>query len=80
MRKATLLVGLLMISGCQLLSYTTPQGETFTRFSFGPDVMFQGLHVAKSPTTMSVDIQGYKSESHQALETVSQALSLIPRP
>ena len=61
-------------TGCQVLTYRSPQGERFTRSSLGAKTAIQSLSVeADTNGVRRVQLQGYTNDSTQALGTVTEA-------
>ena len=70
------LVTLLTIvaSGCQVLTYRGPSGETFTRSSLGANTSVSSLVVESDANGLRrVEMRGYQNDSNQALGTVTEA-------
>ena len=64
----------LLITGCQVLTYRSPQGERFSRSSLGSRTAIQSLSVeADTNGVRRVQLQGYTNDSSQALGTVTEA-------
>jgi hypothetical protein len=67
-------VGLLTLTGCQVLSYSGPSGEHFTRTSFAANTTISSLRVeADTNGLRRVELKGYQNDSTQALSTVTDA-------
>jgi hypothetical protein len=66
---------LLAAAGCQSLSYTGPNGEHFSRTSFGSNTALQSLAVeAGTNGVRRVELHGYTNDSTQALSAVTEAV------
>ena len=60
--------------GCQVLSYTGPNGERFTRGTFGATTAISSLTVeADTNGLRRVELRGYTNDAMQALGTVTEA-------
>ncbi|HVV00254.1 MAG TPA: hypothetical protein VHH88_02760 [Verrucomicrobiae bacterium] len=71
---ASALLALAATTGCQVLTYKSPTGETFTRSSLGSDLSISSLAVsADTNGVRAVNLQGYQNSSTQALGTVTDA-------
>ncbi len=73
---ATFLLPLLLfaLSGCSMLTYTSPGGEHFSRCSFGSKTAIASLSVeAGTNGVRRVELQGYQNDANQALSTVTEA-------
>src|SRR5882762_10070617 len=69
---ATLLT--LITTGCQILSYSSPTGERFTRRSFGANTSISSLSVESGTNGLRrLHLHGYQNDSSQALGTVTEA-------
>jgi hypothetical protein len=65
---------LLMATGCQVLTYTSPSGEHFSRSSIGANVALSSLKVeADTNGVRHVELQGYTSDSSQTATAVTEA-------
>jgi hypothetical protein len=65
---------LLIATGCQVLTYRSPQGERFTRSSLGTKTSIQSLTVDSDTNGVrSVKLEGYQNDSTQALGAVTEA-------
>jgi hypothetical protein len=65
---------LLVASGCQVLTYTGPGGERFTRASLGGNTSVASLAVESDTNGVRrVELKGYANDSSQALGTVTEA-------
>ena len=64
----------LLAAGCQVLTYTSPTGEHFSRSAFGASVSVSELAVeADTNGLRRVQLQGYQNNSSQILGTVTEA-------
>jgi hypothetical protein len=72
---STLLAIVLMAtSGCQVLTYGGPNGEHFSRCSFGATTSISSLLVeANTNGLRRVELRGYTNDSTSALGTVTEA-------
>jgi hypothetical protein len=62
------------VTGCSVLSYTSPTGEHFSRSSLGSATSFSSLSVVTDPGGLRrVELRGYTNDSTQALGTVTEA-------
>lgn len=60
--------------GCTVLSYTGPNGERFSRTSFGTTTAIAALTVESGTNGLRrVELQGYQNESAQALSAITEA-------
>jgi hypothetical protein len=65
----------ILVTGCQVLTYTGPNGERFMRSSLGANTSIAALSVeADTNGVRRVTMQGYQNESTQALSTVTEAV------
>jgi hypothetical protein len=65
---------ILLTCGCTVLSYTSPNGERFTRSSLGATTSLSSLTVeADTNGVRHVELRGYTNDSSQALGTVTEA-------
>ncbi len=65
---------LLATAGCTFVTYTSPSGERFARSSFGANTAISSLCVdADTNGVRRLELQGYQSESSQALGAVTEA-------
>src|SRR5207248_655023 len=70
----TLLPLLLAATGCTMLSYTSPNGERFTRGSLGANTSISSLAIeAGTNGVRRVELRGYQNDSSQALSAVTEA-------
>jgi hypothetical protein len=64
----------MVVTGCQVLTYSGPNGERFTRSSLGANTSIAALSVeADTNGVRRVTMQGYQNDSTQALSTVTEA-------
>ena len=65
----------LVTSGCQLLTYTSPTGERFTRSSLGANTSIQSLAIEASTNGLlrRVELRGYQNDASQAMGAVTEA-------
>ena len=60
--------------GCQVLTYTAPTGERFTRSSLGANTAIQSLAVeAGTNGVRRVELRGYQNDTSQSLGAVTEA-------
>jgi hypothetical protein len=60
--------------GCQVLSYTNPNGEHFSRTSLGSTTSIASLAIETDTNGLRrVQLQGYQNDPSQALSTVTEA-------
>ena len=60
--------------GCQVLTYTGPNGEKFSRRLFGTTTAIASLSVeADTNGVRRVELRGYTNDATQALGTVTEA-------
>ena len=70
----TSLTLLLCATGCTVISYTSPNGERFTRGSLGANTSISSLTFeAGTNGVRRVDLRGYQNDSAQALSAVTEA-------
>ncbi len=61
-------------AGCQVLTYTSPSGEHFSRRSFATTTSVASLAIeAGTNGIRRVSLQGYQNDSTQALGAVTEA-------
>ena len=61
-------------TGCQVLTYTSPTGEHFTRSSLGSTTSLTSLSLLSETNGLRrVELRGYKNDSNQALGTVTES-------
>jgi hypothetical protein len=64
----------LCATGCQVLTYTSPTGERFTRSSLGANTSIHSLTVeAATNGTRKIHVNGYQQDQTQALGIVTDA-------
>ena len=64
----------LLAAGCQVLTYTGPNGEHFSRTSLGATTTLSSLTVeADTNGIRRVELRGYTNDTAQALGTVTAA-------
>jgi hypothetical protein len=64
----------LAAAGCQRLSYTSPNGEHFSRSSFASTTSISELEVEVTTNGIRrVEMKGYQNDSTQALGAVTEA-------
>ncbi len=83
LRRATLSLGsrlviggalLSVLCGCQVLTYTSPTGESFTRSSLGSTTAIAALRVETGTNGLRrIELRGYQNDSTQALGIVTEA-------
>jgi hypothetical protein len=75
--KLTALLSLLiapLLCGCQVLTYTGPGGERFSRVAFGNSTAIASLNVETGTNGVRrVELRGYRNDTTQALATVTEA-------
>ena len=63
-----------LASACQVLTYSGPNGERFTRSSLGSTTSISSLTVESDTNGLRrVELRGYQNDSTQALSTVTEA-------
>jgi hypothetical protein len=63
-----------LAAGCQVLTYTGPNGEHFSRTSLGATTTLASLSVeADTNGIRRVELRGYTNDTAQALGTVTEA-------
>src|SRR6266496_980162 len=63
-----------LMCGCQVLAYTSPTGERFTRSSLGANTTIASLRVeADTNGVRRVELRGYQNDSTQALGIITEA-------
>jgi hypothetical protein len=73
-RFLLLLPAFALLCGCQVLTYKSPQGESFTRSSLGTKTSIQSLSVDSDTNGVRrVKLEGYQNDSTQALGAVTEA-------
>jgi hypothetical protein len=76
MRITALLSFLLLplLCGCQVLTYTGPNGERFSRLAVGTSTSVASLKVESGTNGLrQVELRGYQNDATQALATVTEA-------
>jgi hypothetical protein len=75
LRTFTLLAALALVAtGCQVLTYSAPSGERFTRAVFGTRTSLANLAVeAGTNGIRRIEVRGYQNDATQALGTVTEA-------
>ena len=64
----------LLTTGCQLLTYTSPTGERFTRAALGTTTSVSALTFqADTNGLRRVELHGYQNDAAQALSAVTEA-------
>src|SRR4051812_3339383 len=64
----------LCLTGCQVLTYTSPTGERFSRSSFGANTSIHSLSVESTTNGVrKVHLNGYQNDNSQALGAVTDA-------
>jgi hypothetical protein len=64
----------LCITGCQVLTYSSPTGERFTRSSLGANTSIHSLTVESGTNGIrKVHLNGYQNDTSQALGAVTDA-------
>jgi len=64
----------LIATGCQVLTYSGPNGERFSRSSFAAKTSIASLTLeADSNSVRRVQLQGYQNDPTQALSIVTEA-------
>jgi hypothetical protein len=62
------------VTGCQLLTYSSPTGERFTRSSLGANTAISSLTVESGTNGLRrVSMHGYQNDTSQALGAVTDA-------
>src|SRR5207253_1430541 len=65
---------MLLCTGCQVLSYTSPTGERFTRSSLGANTSIHSLTVESGTNGIrKVHVNGYENNTTDALGAVTEA-------
>jgi hypothetical protein len=73
-RFLLLLPAFALLCGCQVLTYSSPHGEHFTRSSLGTKTSIQSLSVDSDTNGVRrVKLEGYQNDSTQALGAVTEA-------
>ena len=64
----------LSTTACQVLTYTTPTGEHFTRSSLGSTTSLTSLSLVTDTNGLRrVELRGYKNDSSQALGIITES-------
>ena len=64
----------LALCGCQVLTYTAPNGERFTRSSLGSTTSLTSLSVVTGTNGLRrVQLRGYRNDGSQALGVVTES-------
>ena len=64
----------LLACGCQILTYTSANGERFARSSLGANTTITSLAVeAGTNGIRRVELRGYQNDSTQALGTITES-------
>jgi len=64
----------LLLCGCQVLTYTGPNGERFSRSSLGAATAISSLLVETGSNGLRrVELRGYQNDSSQTLSAVTDA-------
>ena len=62
------------LTGCSIVSYTSPNGERFMRSSLGANTSVSSLAVESNTNGVRrVEMHGYQNDASQALGTVTEA-------
>ena len=70
----SVLVLSIVLTGCTVLTYSSPTGERFTRCAVGANTTISSLRLdAGTNGERRVELQGYSNDSSQALATVTAA-------
>ena len=63
-----------VLTGCQLLTYTSPTGERFTRSSLGANTSLHSLAFEATTNGLRrVELRGYQNDSSTALGAVTES-------
>jgi hypothetical protein len=69
-----LFVAALLTSGCQVVRYVGPNGERFSRLSFGATTAISALTLTGDTNGVRrLELQGYQNDSSRALGAVTEA-------
>jgi hypothetical protein len=72
--SAALLPGMALLAGCQVLTYRSPSGETFSRTSLGARTAVAGLMVETSTNGVRrLELHGYQNDTAESLTAVTEA-------
>jgi len=64
----------LLFTGCQVLTYSSPTGERFTRSSLGANTSIHSLSVETGTNGLrKVQLRGYQNNETEALGAVTEA-------
>jgi hypothetical protein len=62
------------LCGCQVLTYSSPNGERFSRSTLGSTTSISSLSIETGTNGLRrVELHGYTNDSTQALGTVTEA-------
>jgi len=65
---------ILLACGCQVLTYSGPNGERFSRSSLGANISISSLTIEPGTNGLRrLDLRGYQNDSTQALGVVTEA-------
>ena len=65
---------LFLTNACQVLTYSGPNGEHFSRLSLGANVAIASLAVAAGTNGVQhLELHGYQNDSTQALGVITEA-------
>jgi len=76
MKKISALIALaaMVCAGCQSTSYTSPNGEKFSRIAFGTKTSIAGLTVESGTNGVRrLTLRGYRNDQVEALGVVTDA-------
>jgi len=63
-----------LLCGCQVLTYSSPNGERFSRSSIGANTSIQSLALeAGTNGVRRLELRGYNNDNSQALGAVTEA-------
>jgi hypothetical protein len=63
-----------LVTGCQVLTYSSLTGERFSRSSLGANTTIQSLDIESGTNGMRrVELRGYDNDGSQALGAVTEA-------
>jgi hypothetical protein len=69
-----LAAAMFIVSGCSVVSYTSPSGERFSRSSLGSTISLSSLSLETNTNGLRrVELRGYSNDSAQALGAVTEA-------
>ena len=67
-------IPLFCLTGCQILTYTAPTGERFTRSSLGATTSIHSLVLEATTNGLRrVELRGYENDSTKALGVVTES-------